>query len=77
MRPLLFALCLTACATQPSPLKLCAAALVTLSASAECTMMGPDKCMFTMTDWERAMDAGANKQAYCPALKPGEAAGNN
>ena len=61
-------LLLGGCADRPNKLKLCAEALVTLDAAQECTLMGPDKCMFTMSDWERAMSAGANKQVYCPRM---------
>ena len=77
---LLLSGCITLQAPEPKPpntLKLCAAALVTLDASKECTLQGPEICMFTMSDWERVHDAGANKQAYCPVLKKGEEAGNN
>ena len=74
------ALILAGCASAPRPVdprKLCAEALVTLSASAECTALSPNICIFTMTDLERARDAGANKQAYCPRLQDGQDAANN
>jgi len=61
--------------TAPNNTKLCAEALVTVSIGAECASTAG--CVFTMTDLERLRDAQANKQNYCPVLKPGEAAANN
>ena len=61
---------------QPSPLKLCAQALVVIQAAQECTLNGPSLCMFTEGDWEHVIQAHADKQVYCPRLQPGQEEAN-
>jgi hypothetical protein len=63
--------------TKPNPIKLCAQALVTLSVAADCTALAPTGCMFTMADLATVRTAAADKQVFCPTLKPGQEEGNN
>jgi hypothetical protein len=63
-------------AQPPSALKLCAQSLVVIQAAQECTLNGPNICMFTEGDWERVIQAHADKQVYCPSLQPGQETAN-
>jgi len=60
--------------SQPSNIKVCAVALTVLHAEAECTQM--PGCVMTEGDFERVLNAGADRQNYCPVLKPGEEGAN-
>lgn len=63
---------------EASPVKRCAAALVTLEMAAECTQFNAvnDSCAFTMADLQAVREAGAEKQNYCPVLREGEEGAN-